>query len=89
VTIEGGIGMALLKLPYGNADFHDIRTGNFFYVDKTTYIEKLKQLHAKYLFFIRPQKMKTPFPDDKKNETITWNNSLFSARRCKQRGLQL
>jgi hypothetical protein len=56
VTIEGGIGMALLKLPYGNADFHDIRTGNFFYVDKTSYIEKLEQLNAKYLFFIRPRR---------------------------------
>jgi hypothetical protein len=56
VTIEGGIGMALLKLPYGNADFYDIRTGNFFYVDKTIYIEKLERLNAKYLFFIRPRR---------------------------------
>jgi hypothetical protein len=48
--------MTLLKLPYGNSDFHDIRTGNFFYVDKTNYIEKLEQLNAKYLFFIRPRR---------------------------------
>jgi hypothetical protein len=50
------MGMASLKLPYGNSDFHDIRTGNFFYVDKTSYIEKLEQLNAKYLFFIRPRR---------------------------------
>jgi hypothetical protein len=50
------MGMASLKLPYGNCDFHDIRTGNFFYVDKTSYIEKLEQLNAKYLFFIRPRR---------------------------------
>jgi hypothetical protein len=48
--------MTPLKLPYGNSDFNDIRTGNFFYVDKTSYIEKLEQLNAKYLFFIRPRR---------------------------------
>jgi hypothetical protein len=48
--------MVSLKLPYGNSDFHDIRTENFFYVDKTSYIEKLEQLNAKYLFFIRPRR---------------------------------
>jgi hypothetical protein len=48
--------MAPLKLPYGNSDFNDIRTENFFYVDKTSYIEKLEQLNAKYLFFIRPRR---------------------------------
>jgi hypothetical protein len=48
--------MAPLKLPYGNSDFKDIRTGNFFYVDKTMYIEKLERLNAKYLFFIRPRR---------------------------------
>jgi hypothetical protein len=56
VIKESGIRMAPLKLPYGNADFYDIRTGNFFYVDKTIYIEKLEQLNAKYLFFIRPRR---------------------------------
>jgi hypothetical protein len=53
---ESGIRMAPLKLPYGNSDFHDIRTGNFFYVDKTSYIEKLERLNSKYLFFIRPRR---------------------------------
>jgi hypothetical protein len=56
MIIESGMGMASLKLPYGNSDFYDIRTGNFFYVDKTSYIEKLEQLNAKYLFFIRPRR---------------------------------
>jgi hypothetical protein len=56
MTEERRIKMAPLKLPYGNSDFYDIRTGNFFYVDKTSYIEKLEQLNAKYLFFIRPRR---------------------------------
>jgi hypothetical protein len=51
--------MTRLKLPYGNCDFNDIRTENFFYVDKTMYIEKLERLNAKYLFFIRPRRRKT------------------------------
>jgi hypothetical protein len=53
---ESRIEMIPLKLPYGNSDFNDIRIGNFFYVDKTNYIEKLEQLNAKYLFFIRPRR---------------------------------
>jgi hypothetical protein len=48
--------MAPLKLPYGISDFNDIRTENFFYVDKTMYIEKLERLNSKYLFFIRPRR---------------------------------
>jgi hypothetical protein len=48
--------MALLKLPYGIADFHKLRTKHFFYVDKTKYIEKLERLGSEYLFFIRPRR---------------------------------
>jgi hypothetical protein len=48
--------MALLKLPYGIADFHKLRTKHFFYVDKTRYIEKLERLGSEYLFFIRPRR---------------------------------
>jgi hypothetical protein len=53
---ESRMKVAPLKLPYGNSDFYDIRTEHFFYVDKTMYIEKLEQLNAKYLFFIRPRR---------------------------------
>jgi hypothetical protein len=53
---ESGIEMAPLKLPYGISDFAKIRTGNFFYVDKTRYIEKLEHLGSEYLFFIRPRR---------------------------------
>jgi hypothetical protein len=48
--------MTPLKLPYGISDFYKIRTGNFFYVDKTIYIEKLERLGSEYLFFIRPRR---------------------------------
>ncbi len=32
-----------MKLPYGTADFHKIRTQGYFYVDKTRYLEQLEQ----------------------------------------------
>jgi hypothetical protein len=56
MLIESRLKMAPLKLPYGISDFNDIRTENFFYVDKTRYIEELERLNAKYLFFIRPRR---------------------------------
>jgi hypothetical protein len=53
---KGGMGMTSLKWPYGISNFNDIRTEDFFYVDKTMYIEKLERLNSKYLFFIRPRR---------------------------------
>jgi hypothetical protein len=48
--------MTPLKLPYGVSDFYKMRTRNFFYVDKTMYIEKLERLGSEYIFFIRPRR---------------------------------
>jgi hypothetical protein len=45
-----------MKLPYGLADFYKIRRGNYLYVDKTSYIEKIECLNADYLFLIRPRR---------------------------------
>jgi hypothetical protein len=44
------------RLPLGNADFKSIRTENYFYVDKTRYIELLEQEHNKNQIFIRPRR---------------------------------
>jgi hypothetical protein len=44
------------QLPYGNANFESIRTGNYIYVDKTRFIEMLEGECNKYQFFIRPRK---------------------------------
>jgi len=41
-------------LPYGSANFEEIATGNFYYVDKTMYIEKLE--NVKFPIFLRPRR---------------------------------
>ena len=42
-------------IPYGIADYELIRTENYYYVDKTLYLETLKKA-GRYLFFIRPRR---------------------------------
>lgn len=43
------------KIPYGDANFEQIRLKNYLYVDKTKYIELLEE-EPKYIFFIRPRR---------------------------------
>ena len=52
------------KIPYGVQNFADIADQNYYYVDKTRFIEKLENLGEKYLVFLRPRKFgKTLFVD--------------------------
>ncbi len=45
------------KIPYGISDFETlIRDSNYYYVDKTPYIEKLEALGSRYHFFLRPRR---------------------------------
>ena len=44
------------KIPYGLADYKDIQTENYYYVDKTKFIEKLENLNERYLLFLRPRR---------------------------------
>ena len=44
-----------MKIPYGNADFADIRRNRMFYVDKTPFLEPLENYKA--LVFLRPRRM--------------------------------
>ncbi|MDR2756474.1 MAG: ATP-binding protein [Planctomycetaceae bacterium] len=46
----------LKQLPYGNADFQNIRMNNFVYVDKTCFIETLEQESSSSQLFIRPRR---------------------------------
>ncbi len=39
----------MMKLPYGIANFETIRTEDYFYVDKTRYLELLEGLSERYL----------------------------------------
>jgi hypothetical protein len=43
------------EIPYGISDYELIRTENYYYVDKTRYLETLKKT-GRYLFFIRPRR---------------------------------
>lgn len=43
------------KIPYGLTDYFRILTENYYYVDKTQYIEELEQT-ASFLFLIRPRR---------------------------------
>jgi len=43
------------RIPYGKARFEDVRTGNFYYVDKTMYLPQMEDA-GDYLFLIRPRR---------------------------------
>lgn len=43
------------KLPYGISDFEIMRKENYYYVDKTRFIENIED-SSRYLFFIRPRR---------------------------------
>ena len=43
------------KIPYGISDFERIQKENFYYVDKTQFIERIEQ-SPEYLFLIRPRR---------------------------------
>ncbi|MCK4762339.1 MAG: AAA family ATPase [Candidatus Aminicenantes bacterium] len=43
------------SIPYGISDYGIIRQGNYYYVDKTSYLKKIQQA-GRYLFFIRPRR---------------------------------
>ena len=44
------------KLPYGISNYEELVEDNYYYVDKTQYIEKLEQLSEKRIMFLRPRK---------------------------------
>ena len=44
------------KLPYGVSDYEKIIEKNYYYVDKTQYIEKLEDLAETSIMFLRPRK---------------------------------
>ena len=44
------------KLPYGVSDYERLIKNDYYYVDKTMYIEKLENLAEPYIMFLRPRK---------------------------------
>ncbi|MEN8218072.1 MAG: AAA family ATPase [Pseudomonadota bacterium] len=45
-----------IKLPYGISNFKKLITENNYYVDRTSYIEKLEFANEPYVFFLRPRR---------------------------------
>ena len=45
-----------LKMPYGISNYEELITEDYYYVDKTKYIEKLENLPEKRIMFLRPRK---------------------------------
>jgi hypothetical protein len=45
-----------MKLPYGQSNFKNVATQDFYYVDRTNYIEKLEGFNNRFLFYLRPRK---------------------------------
>jgi hypothetical protein len=46
----------MLKIPYGESDFHKIVTEGYFYQDRTGFIEKLENWSSNYPVFLRPRR---------------------------------
>ncbi len=48
-----------MRLPYGNANFAEIRRGGYFFADKTGFIPELENAERgrQYLIFLRPRRM--------------------------------
>ena len=44
------------KIPYGLSDYKLIKSENYYFVDKTKYIQKLEDLNERYIMFLRPRR---------------------------------
>ena len=66
------------KLPYGISDYEKIIENNYYYVDKTPYIEKLENIAETYIMFLRPRKFgKTLFTSTLENYYDIKKNDKF------------
>ena len=58
----------LKKLPYGISDYERLVENDYYYVDKTKYIELLENIAEPYIMFLRPRKFgKTLFTSTLEN----------------------
>ncbi len=44
------------RIPYGQSNYESVATNNFYYVDKTHFIEKIEDYGSRFLFFMRPRR---------------------------------
>ena len=45
------------KLPYGISDYEKIVDNEYYYVDKTSYLEKLENLVERYIYALKTKKI--------------------------------
>jgi len=55
-SLEYTKAMTKKKIPYGVSNYETIIENNYYYVDKSKYLEILENLDERYLFFLRPRK---------------------------------
>ena len=48
--------MKFKKIPYGLADYKRIKEENYYFVDKTKFIEHIENLNESYVMFLRPRR---------------------------------
>jgi hypothetical protein len=46
----------MIKIPYGLSDFETLRRGDFFYQDRTQFIETLEKWNSRFPIFLRPRR---------------------------------
>lgn len=69
-----------MKIPYGLSDFSRLRTEEYFYVDKTRYIELLESLPERHVIFLRSRRFgKTLFAN-----MLGWYYDMKRAQRFEE-----
>jgi hypothetical protein len=48
--------MTMKPIPYGNANFCEIRNDDYLYIDRTSYLRTLEQMKITRALFIRPRR---------------------------------
>ena len=46
----------MIRIAYGESSFKKVIEGDFFYQDRTQYVQKLENLDSQYIFYLRPRR---------------------------------
>ena len=68
----------LQKLPISISDFYTIRTENYLYIDKTSYIHQMLTSGEKYYFLARPRRFGKSLLVSTLQEALAGNKALFT-----------
>ena len=55
-NMDKGRGLYMKKIPKGISNYEMLVNGEYYYVDKTMYIERLENLDDSYIMYLRPRK---------------------------------